>query len=151
LKKQSRGEWFSEARFGMFIHWGVYSVPARGEWVMMQEKIPPAEYMQLANRFRPNRYDPAAWSKLARDAGMKYMVLTTRHHDGFCLFDTKTTKFTSAASAAGRDLIAEYVNAVRKAGLKVGLYYSLGTWLNPLFHRRWTLSPKLGRDKKAWN
>ena len=96
--------WFNQARFGMFIHWGVYAVPARGEWVMNQEKVPPAEYAGLARRFNPRRYDPHAWAALARAAGMKYMVLTTRHHDGYSLFDSRVSDFTAPKTAAGRDL-----------------------------------------------
>jgi len=120
--------WFAEARYGMFIHWGLYSILERGEWVMWNEAIPPAEYADLAGRFRPKKFDASAWARLARDAGMKYVVLTARHHDGFCLWDSRTTGFTAPKTAAGRDFIAEYVTAVRDAGLKVGLYYSLPDW-----------------------
>lgn len=115
----------------MFIHWGLYSLLGRGEWVMFQERIRPSEYARLADRFRPNRFDPDAWAGLAAEAGMKYMVLTARHHDGFCLFDSRVSDFTSVKSAARRDFVAAYVRACRKAGLKVGLYYSLLDWRFP--------------------
>ena len=124
--------WFRDAGFGMFIHWGVYAIPARGEWVMLQERIPREEYERLAQRFNPRNYDPGAWAALAREVGMTYMVLTARHHDGFCLFDSQVSDFTSVKTAARRDLVAEYVQACREAGLKVGLYYSLIDWRWPV-------------------
>jgi alpha-L-fucosidase len=124
----NRGAWFREAAFGMFIHWGVYAVPARGEWLMLQERVPLDEYARLADQFNPKRFDPHAWAALAKEAGMGYMVLTTRHHDGYSLFDSKVSDFTSAKTAAGRDLVKEYADACRKAGLKVGFYYSLEDW-----------------------
>src|SRR5688572_15391767 len=86
-----RMKWWHEARFGMFIHWGLYSVRGRHEWVMENEAIPVAEYEQLAHRFQPRPHSARDWARLARRAGMKYMVMTTKHHEGFCLFDTKTT------------------------------------------------------------
>ncbi|NOZ20213.1 MAG: alpha-L-fucosidase [Planctomycetes bacterium] len=128
---EDRIRWFAEARFGMFIHWGVYSLLARGEWVMNRERTPFAEYRPLAERFSPTRYDPNEWAKLARQAGMRYMVLTTRHHDGFCLWDSKLSDFTAQKTGAKRDLVAEYAAACRKHGLKVGFYYSLKDWGHP--------------------
>ncbi len=128
---RQRLEWFHQARFGMFIHWGLYAIPGRGEWVMFQERIPAEEYAALAKRFNPKKFDATAWASLARDAGMKYMVLTTRHHDGYCLFDSKVSDFTAPKTAARRDFVAEYVKACRKAGLKVGFYYSLLDWRFP--------------------
>ncbi len=128
--KYARSAWFREARFGMFIHWGLYAIPARGEWVRSTEEIPPEDYEPLVEEFDPVRYDPKKWARLAREAGMKYAVLTAKHHDGFCLFDTKTTDFKSTA-ACGRDLVREYVEAFRAEGLKVGLYYSLLDWHHP--------------------
>ncbi len=125
---EERMKWFHQARFGMFIHWGLYAIPARGEWVMYRERIPAEEYAELANKFNPKKFDADAWASLAKEAGAKYVVLTTRHHDGFCLFDSKVSDFTSVTTAAKRDFVAEYVKAVRKAGLKVGLYYSLVDW-----------------------
>jgi alpha-L-fucosidase len=120
--------WFHQARFGMFIHWGLYSLLGRGEWAMFQERIPRKDYARLARRFRPGKFDASAWAALAAEAGMKYMVMTSRHHDGFCLFDSQASDFTSTRSAARRDFLAEYVQAARAAGLKVGLYYSLLDW-----------------------
>ena len=104
----NRLQWWQEARYGMFIHWGVYSIPARGEWVMFQEHIPPQEYAPLAKKFNPKRFNPDEWVELAKNAGMKYMVLTTRHHDGFSLFDSQVSDFTAPKTAAAR-LIREYV------------------------------------------
>jgi alpha-L-fucosidase len=126
-----RMRWFHQARFGMFIHFGLYSLWGRGEWVMFVERIPKAEYAKLAEQFNPLRFDPDAWAETARNAGMRYMVLTARHHDGFCLFDSQVSDFTSVKTAARRDLVAEYVQACRKAGLRVGLYYSLLDWRFP--------------------
>ncbi len=128
---KERMKWFHQARFGLFIHWGLYSVLGRGEWAMFQERIPTDEYAKLANRFNPKKYDPNAWAKMAKDAGMKYAVLTTRHHDGFCLYDSQVSDFTAPKTAAKRDLVAEYVKAFKKAGLKVGFYYSLLDWRFP--------------------
>jgi alpha-L-fucosidase len=124
-------QWWREARFGLFIHWGVYAIPAKGEWVMWSDQIPFREYRKLADQFNPQKFDADAWAACARDAGMKYMVLTTRHHDGFCLFDSQVSDFTSVKTAAKRDFIAEYVTACRKAGLKVGFYYSPLDWRFP--------------------
>jgi len=107
--EMDRMSWWREAKFGMFIHFGLYSIPARGEWVMYQERIPKEEYRKLADRFNPENYNPEEWVKLAKEAGMKYMVLTTRHHDGFSLFDSQVSDFTAPKSPAGRDLVREYV------------------------------------------
>jgi len=131
LTYKERMKWFHQARFGMFIHWGLYSLLQRGEWVMHQERIPKAEYAKLANKFNPKKFDANAWAALAKKAGMKYMVFTTRHHEGFCLFDSKASDFTSVKTRAGKDFVAEYVKAARRAGLKVGFYYSLLDWRFP--------------------
>lgn len=114
----------------MFVHWGLYSVLGRGEWVMFNERIPQRQYAELARRFRPRKGFAKEWAAAAADAGMRYVVLTTRHHDSFCLFRTATTDF-SAPEAIGRDLVEEYADAVRAAGLKVGFYYSLFNWSFP--------------------
>ncbi|MBN1351041.1 alpha-L-fucosidase [candidate division KSB1 bacterium] len=129
--KQSNLTWWQEARFGMFIHWGVYSIPGRGEWLFYQEHFPVEEYAQLAQQFNPMHYDPHEWIAVAKDAGMKYIVLTTRHHDGFCLFDSKVSDFTAPKTGAGRDLIAEFVEACRAEKMKFGFYYSLMDWRFP--------------------
>lgn len=131
-----RMKWFNEARFGMFIHYGLYSLMGRGEWAMFMERIPAWEYAPLADQFRPQRGCVEQWVDLARRAGMRYAVLTTRHHDGFCLYDSHVSDFTSVRTAAQRDLVAEYVEACRRANLKVGLYYSLLDWRFPGYHDR---------------
>ena len=123
-----RMEWYTQARFGMFLHWGLYSIPARGEWIRSFEKLTDEEYGKYFEEFNPVDYDPKKWAKLAKKAGMKYMVLTAKHHDGFCLFDSGYTDFKATNTKCGRDLIKEYVEAVRAEGLKVGLYYSLLDW-----------------------
>ena len=124
-----------DMKFGMFIHWGLYAIPARGEWVMYNEKIPPAEYAKLADKFNPQHFDANQWAQLAKDAGMKYMVLTARHHDGFCLWDSPSSygNFTSFKTASKRDFVREYIEACRKAGLAVGIYYSLMDWRFPAY------------------
>jgi len=126
-----RMQWWHEAKFGMFIHWGLYSVLGRHEWVMENEGIPVAEYEQLAKRFNPKPNAARDWAKLARRAGQKYMVMTTKHHEGFCLFNTATTNYCAPKQAAGRDLVKEYVDAARAEGLRVGFYYSLMDWHHP--------------------
>jgi alpha-L-fucosidase len=113
-----------DARFGMFLHWGLYSILGRGEWVLFNEQIDCREYRRLMDRFNPTEFDAEAWAGTAKAAGMKYMVLTSRHCDGFCLWDSYVSDFTSTHSAAQRDFVAEYKRAGRKAGLLVGLYYS---------------------------
>jgi alpha-L-fucosidase len=126
-------QWWQDAKFGMFIHWGLYAIPAQGEWYMNDKKVPAEEYRKLMGEFNPQRYDPAAWAKAARDAGMKYMVLTARHHDGFALWDSPSSYdyFDAVHSAAKRDLISPYVKAARDAGMRVGLYYSPMDWRFP--------------------
>jgi alpha-L-fucosidase len=118
-----RTKWFEEARFGMFIHWGAYSVPARGEWVKSKEEITTEEYQKYVDAFDPSDCDPREWAALAKKAGMRYAVMTAKHHDGFCMFDSKLTDYKSK-----RDFIKEYIEAFRSEGLKVGLYYSLLDW-----------------------
>lgn len=126
--RKKRTEWFLNDRFGMFIHWGLYAIPARGEWVRSVEKISREDYQQYFYEFDPVNYDPKAWAKAAKGAGMKYAVMTAKHHDGFCLFDSKLTDFKATNTKAGRDLIKEYVEAFRAEGLKVGIYYSIIDW-----------------------
>jgi alpha-L-fucosidase len=117
----------------MFIHWGLYSIPARGEWVQWNEQIPRSEYAKLMTEFNPEHFNAEKWAAIAKDAGMKYVVLTARHHDGFALFDDPDSDFTAMKSAARRDFVADYVKAVRNAGLGVGLYYSPLDWRFPGF------------------
>lgn len=131
MADQESIHWFQDARFGMFIHWGLYAIPARGEWVKQQESIPDAEYQPFFETFNPVDYDPRKWAKAAKEAGMKYAVMTTKHHDGFCLFETQYTDYKASNTLAGRDLIREYVDAFRAEGLKIGFYYSLLDWHHP--------------------
>ena len=126
-----RLQWWREAKFGMFVHWGLYSVLGRHEWVMENEGIPINEYEKLADRFVPKPDAARAWAALARRAGMKYMVMTTKHHEGFCHFDSKLTDYCAPKRAAKRDLVREYVDAARAEGLRVGFYYSLMDWHHP--------------------
>ena len=129
--RERRMKWWHEAKFGMFIHWGLYSLLGRHEWVMENEAIPVEEYEQLAKRFNPRPNAAREWAKLARRAGQRYMVMTTKHHEGFCLFNSKLTSYCAPKQAAGRDLVAEYIEAARAEGLRVGFYYSLMDWHHP--------------------
>ena len=129
--QEKRLEWWQEARFGMFIHWGLYAQLGRHEWVMNRERIPIKEYEKLAATWKPKPRPAREWAALARKAGMKYMVMTTKHHEGFCLWDTKQTDYNAARRGPGRDLVREYVEACREFGLKIGFYYSLMDWHHP--------------------
>ena len=124
---EKRVEWFKRARFGMFIHWGLYAVPARGEWVRSVERISVEDYQQYFDEFNPVDYDPRKWARACKQAGMQYAVLTAKHHDGFCLFDSKLTDYNSV-KCCGRDLVREYLDAFRAEGIRVGLYYSIIDW-----------------------
>ena len=129
--RERRMKWWHDARFGMFVHWGSYSVAGRHEWVMENEGIPVPEYEQFAKAFKPKPNAPRDFARLAKKAGQKYVVMTTKHHEGFCLFDTKTTAYCAPRQGPGRDLVREYVDAVRGEGLRVGFYYSLMDWHHP--------------------
>ena len=134
-----------EDRVGMFIHWGIYSIPAKGEWLMFREKMPKAEYDRYADRFKPPAdFSPREWAKLAKRMGARYAVLTTRHHDGFALWDTKTTDFNSVKTAAGRDFVREFVDGCRAEGIRVGLYYSIMNW-------QFEHSPNGVFDQEVWD
>jgi len=126
-------QWWKDAKFGMFIHWGLYAIPATGEWTMFRKNVPAEKYAKLADEFVPKHFDGKAWAKAAKDAGMKYMVLTARHHDGFALWDSPASygEYCSSKTAAKRDFIAEYTTACREAGLGVGIYYSPMDWRFP--------------------
>ena len=128
---QKRVEWFRNARFGMFIHWGLYSIPGRGEWVRSNEEMPEEDYLPYFEGFSAKDFDPAAWARAAKQAGMEYVVMTAKHHDGFCLFDSRLTDFKSTNTPFGRDAVKEFVEAVRAEGLKVGLYFTLIDWHHP--------------------
>ncbi len=147
-ERQKRTEWFCDARFGMFIHWGIYAIPARGEWVRSVEKMTTDEYQPYFNNFNPVNYKPEEWAKLAKQAGMKYVVLTAKHHDGFCLWDSKLTDYKVTNTPYQKDLLKDYVKAFRDEGLKVGFYYSLIDW----HHKEY---PNVGnhpmRDNKTWS
>lgn len=125
---KNRTEWFTRSRFGMFIHWGLYAIPARGEWVMSNERMSTHEYDKYFEEFNPTDYDPKEWARLAKKAGMRYAVLTAKHHDGFCLFDSKLTDYKSTNTKAGRDIVREFLTAFRAEGIKVGLYFSIIDW-----------------------
>ena len=126
-------EWFRRDRFGMFIHWGLYSMPARHEWIKNRECIPEEKYDKYFKYFDPDLYDARDWARRAKAAGMKYAVLTSKHHEGFCMFDSAYTDYKCTNTPAGRDLVREYVEAFRAEGLKVGFYYSLIDWHHPDF------------------
>ncbi len=129
--RAQRMQWWHAARFGMFIHFGVYSTIGRHEWVMEDEAWPIGPYTAHAATFHPGPNCPRAWAKLAKAAGMKYMVMTTKHHEGFCNFDTKLTNYCASKQGPGRDVVREYVEAARAEGLHVGFYYSLMDWHHP--------------------
>jgi len=158
-------KWFEDAKFGMFIHWGLYAVPAKGEWYMENKHFSPEEYKKFATsqgnwfigknhvspeqyaRAAPNQgddvyfdakdYDPAAWAQIAKDSGMKYICLTARHHDGFALFDSRYPNAFTSVQTIHRDLYMEYVKACRAAGLRVGLYFSPIDWRYPGYYDVW--------------
>ena len=125
--------WFVQDRFGMFIHWGLYAAAARHEWVQNREEIPEESYRRYFEHFNPDLYDPKAWARAARQAGMKYFVITTKHHEGFCLWDSKHTDWKAPNTPYGKDLLRPMVDAFRAEGLKVGFYYSLIDWHHPDF------------------
>src|SRR5438477_6644170 len=133
--REKRLEWFREAKYGLFIHWGLYAIPAGqwngkrspglGEWVMFRSQVPVAEYEKLTSRFNPVKFNADAWVKLAKDAGMKYIVITSKHHDGFAMFHSKTSDYNIYdATPFKRDPIKELAAACKRNGLKFGLYYS---------------------------
>ena len=132
-QKQQRMQWWEDARFGMFIHWGLYALPARHEWVKNRERITNEAYQKYFDLFNPDLFEPKKWAKEAKAAGMKYAVLTTKHHEGFCLFDSKYTDYKATNTPAKRDLVREFVDAFRAEGIKVGFYYSLIDWHHPDF------------------
>ena len=125
--------WFTRDRFGMFIHWGLYALPARHEWVKTRERMTDADYDRYFRRFDPDLFDPRDWARQAKAAGMRYAVLTAKHHDGFCLFDSQYTDYKATNTPAGRDLVREFTDAFRAEGLRVGFYYSLLDWHHPDF------------------
>jgi alpha-L-fucosidase len=129
--RAQRMAWWHEAKFGMFIHWGLYSLIGQHEWAMEVEGIPIPQYEMLARHFQPKPNAAREWAKVARRAGQKYMVMTTKHHEGFCNFDTKLTDYCATRQGPRRDLVREFVDAARAEGLRVGFYYSLMDWHHP--------------------
>lgn len=129
--RDQRMAWWREARFGMFIHYGLYSQIGRNEWVMTYENIPINEYEKLAQTFSPKPGAPREWAALAKKAGMKYMVMTTRHHEGFSLWDSKANPYNSVNYGPKRDIVREFVDACREYGLRIGFYSSLMDWHHP--------------------
>ena len=130
-QKEKRLSWWVNDRFGMFIHWGLYALPARHEWVKNRERLTDADYQQYFDNFNPDLYNPREWARMAKAAGMKYAVITSKHHEGFCLFDSRYTDYKATKTHYGKDIIKEWVDAFRAEGLKVGFYYSLIDWHHP--------------------
>lgn len=135
--RQANLQWFQEAKYGMFIHYGLYSLLEKGEWVQLQDTIPVAEYALLKDRFTAEHYDADRITDIAIQGGMKYITITSKHHDGFCLFKTEATDFNVLNSPCGRDLIGELYEACERKGLALFLYYSYGAdWKHPYFYPR---------------
>ncbi len=132
-QKAERMSWWTSDRFGMFIHWGLYALPARHEWVKNRERITNEDYQKYFDHFDPDMFDPKAWARMAKEAGMKYVVLTSKHHEGFCMWDSKYTDYKVTNTPYGKDIIKDFVEAFRAEGLKVGFYYSLIDWHHPDF------------------
>lgn len=146
----SRMQWFKHDRFGMFIHFGLYAIPARGEWVRSIEEMPESEYMPYFEEFNPDHLDMKEWAKLAKEAGMKYAILTAKHHDGFCLFDSAYTDFKVTNTPYKKDIVREFAEAFSNEGLKVGLYYSLIDWHHPHFEHYHDAHDPM-RNNEAYN
>jgi len=123
--------WFLHDRFGLFIHWGIYALPARHEWIKSREMISEAHYQKYFDHFDPDLYDPTVWAAEAKAAGMKYFVVTSKHHDGFCLWDSALTDYKATNTPARRDLLQPMVHAFRDQGFKVGFYHSVIDWRHP--------------------
>jgi alpha-L-fucosidase len=143
-------EWFQDAKFGMFIHWGVYSVLEDGEWAMNNKKIPSAEYEKLPARFNPVKYDPAAWVALAKAAGMKYITITSKHHDGFAMFDSKVSDWNIVARTPyKKDPLKMLAEECRKQGIKLFFYHSQLDWHNPDYFPRGRTGLTAGRPEQG--
>ena len=151
----SRPGWLEYERFGLFIHWGLYSVAARHEWVKQREELTTDDYQQYFDHFDPDLYDPTVWAEAAWDAGMRYMVATAKHHDGFCLWESKLTDYHAANTPARRDVLTPMFSAFTKRGIRIGAYYSLIDWHHPDFtvddlhpQRNVADRTKLNRERK---
>ncbi len=148
-KADDRTQWFRDAKFGMFIHWGVYSMLGRHEWVREMYHIPLSEYQYYVDNFNPTQFNPDEWVQLAMDAGVKYIVITSKHHDGFCIFDSKYTEYDIMHSRYGKDALGMLVKACKRRGMPIGFYYSIMDWHHPdyLPRRSWeTDRPVEGAD-----
>ncbi|MCG8582874.1 MAG: alpha-L-fucosidase [Bacteroidales bacterium] len=152
-EKIERMAWWTEARFGMFLHWGLYAQAARHEWVMKREKIDKEDYHKYLEIFNPDLYDPAEWAKKAKAAGMKYAVITAKHHEGFSMFDSEYSDYDVMATPYGKDILKEWVDAFRAEGLGIGFYYSLIDWHHPEFtiDSRHPLKPQDPKKYKSLN
>lgn len=160
LQKDSRLDWWRNARFGLFIHWGLYSIPAgewkgsknHAEWIRETARIPLEEYENFVNQFNPVKFDADKWVRMAKDAGMKYIVITTKHHDGFALFDSKVSNFDVMATPFKRDIMKELSDASRNQGIKMGWYYSIMDWYqyDYLPRRNWENRPDSGADFRKY-
>lgn len=149
LSTPGNTEWFTDARFGLFIHWGLYALPARHEWVKSQEQIPDDVYDRYVRYFDPDLYDPNAWAEAAAGAGMKYFVITTKHHDGFCLWDSKLTDYKAPNTPCGQDLLTPMVKAFRQQDMRVGFYHSLIDWHHPHYIIEDRIHPRREADNRA--
>jgi alpha-L-fucosidase len=132
-KENARSAWLQEERFGVFVHWGLYSAAARHEWVQKLEHINPEMYQKYFRHFDPDLYDPTLWARAVRDAGMKFFCITSKHHEGFCLWDSDATDYKVTNTPYGKDVLTPMVNAFRNEGLRTGIYYSLIDWHHPDF------------------
>ena len=152
-QKKERMAWWTHDRFGMFLHWGLYASPARHEWVKRYERMTNEEYQKYFEIFNPDMYNPREWAKKTKEAGMKYAVITAKHHEGFCLFDSKYTDYKAMNTPIGKDLLKEWVEAFRAEGLKVGFYYSLLDWHHPHYtiDRNHPLSASTDKEYKDLN
>ena len=126
-------DWFVHDRFGLFIHFGLFSAAARHEWVMTLEQIGKEGYRKYFDNFNPDLFDAGKWAKMAKEAGFKYAVLTVKHHEGFALWDPQLSDYKITNTKFGRDLVREYIDAFRAEGLKIGIYFSLLDWYHPDF------------------
>ncbi|REE00174.1 alpha-L-fucosidase [Marinoscillum furvescens] len=152
-QKKDRLAWWTNDRFGMFIHWGLYSQAARHEWVKKREKMTNDEYQKYFDLFNPDLFDPTEWARKAKEAGMKYAVITTKHHEGFCMYDSDYTDYDIVNTPYGKDILKEWVDAFRAEGLKIGFYYSLIDWHHPDFtiDSRHPQKPKTDDEYKSLN
>ncbi len=142
--------WFEDAKFGLFVHWGVYSLLAKGEWVMNNDKLPISEYEKLPARFNPVKFDADEWVRLAKAAGMKYITITSKHHDGFCMYDSSLTSYDIVdATPYGKDPMKALANACHKQGIKLFFYYSLLDWHHPDYFPRGRTGKTAGREEKG--